>query len=75
MVGSWLEKVAGLKTVSDLAVSVLEIDKELFSGLPVKVRASKSLFRSTQLSEHAIEKIQVHRQYVRKTFSASHLEC
>ena len=31
MVGSWLEKVAGLKTVSDLAVSVLEIDKELFS--------------------------------------------
>jgi hypothetical protein len=63
MVGSWLEKVAGLKTGSDLAVSVL-IDKELSRNLPRQKSACEQKSLSIyQVSEHAIEKIQVHQQW------------
>ena len=66
MVGSWLEKVAGLKTVSDLAVFVLDDRQGTFSQFTrQKSDSSLSIY---QVSEHAIEKFQETPAMYVKTF-------
>ena len=71
MVGSWLEKVAGLKTVSDLAVFVLDDRQGTFSQFTRQ--KSDSLFRSTKFQSMRSKRFK-NTNNVRKNVSASRLE-